>query len=75
LIPLTFFLGFAITSGAIVLGVAGTWFALVQGAFLAIGGFTLFWFLVGAVGFAGLATFWFSAAYFGLETAKKLASK
>jgi hypothetical protein len=53
LIPITFFLGFGISSGAVILGVAGTGAAVVQGSFLALGGFCLFWFLVGSLIFAG----------------------
>jgi hypothetical protein len=71
---LTIFLGFAGFSGAIVFGIAGTGAAIVQGLALAFGGFFLFWWLVGALFFAGLATFWFTAGYFGLKTAKKLAT-
>ncbi|KAJ3272818.1 hypothetical protein HDV01_005246 [Terramyces sp. JEL0728] len=73
-VPISFFLGFAGVSGAIVLGVAGTGIVLVQGTLLAFGAFFLFWWLLGALFFAGLATFWFSAGYFGLKTAKKLAA-
>ncbi|KAJ3321075.1 hypothetical protein HDV06_004633 [Boothiomyces sp. JEL0866] len=73
-VPISFFLGFAGISGAIILGVAGTGVVVVQGTLLAFGAFFLFWWLLGALFFAGLATFWFSAGYFGLKTAKKLAA-
>jgi hypothetical protein len=56
------------------LGIAATGVAIAQGIALAFGGFFLFWWLVGALFFAGLATFWFTAGYFGLKTAKKLAA-
>ena len=88
LIPITFFLGFVISSGAVILGIAGTGAAVVQGSFFALFSFFLFWFLVGALIFAGLhsdctktflllgiSTFWFSVGYFGLQTAKKVAKK
>ncbi|KAJ3311264.1 hypothetical protein HDV04_004173 [Boothiomyces sp. JEL0838] len=73
-VPISFFLGFAGISAAIILGVAGTGVVVVQGTLLAFGAFFLFWWLLGALFFAGLATFWFSAGYFGLKTAKKLAA-
>ncbi|KAI8928582.1 hypothetical protein BC831DRAFT_509925 [Entophlyctis helioformis] len=67
-IPLGTFAAFGLTSGAIVLGTAGTGVAIVQGSLLAIAGFFLFWFLLGALFFAGLTTFWFSAAYLGYKS-------
>lgn len=55
-IPLAIFLAFGATTGAVVLGIAGTGVALVQGSLLAFGGFFLFWFLIGALFFAGIAS-------------------
>ncbi|KAI8899287.1 hypothetical protein BC833DRAFT_586287 [Globomyces pollinis-pini] len=52
----------------------GTGIAIVQGTLLAFGAFFLFWWLLAALFFAGVATFWFSASFFGLQVVKKLAA-
>ncbi|KAI8822367.1 uncharacterized protein EV422DRAFT_396002 [Fimicolochytrium jonesii] len=71
-VPLAVFTGYGAATGAVVLGVAGTGVAMVQGGFLAFGGFVLFWFLAGALIFSAIATFWFTLAYFAFQIAKRL---
>ncbi|KAI8817664.1 uncharacterized protein EV422DRAFT_540464 [Fimicolochytrium jonesii] len=71
-IPLAVFTTYGAATGAIVVGVAGTGVALVQGGFLAFGGFVLFWFLLGALIFAAISAFWFTVAYFAYQVAKRL---
>ncbi|KAI8912357.1 hypothetical protein DFJ77DRAFT_468084 [Powellomyces hirtus] len=71
-IPLAVFTGYGAATGAMILGVAGTGVAMVQGGFLAFGGFVLFWFLAGAFILAAIATFWFTLAYFAYQVAKRI---
>ncbi|KAL2915193.1 hypothetical protein HK105_205300 [Polyrhizophydium stewartii] len=71
-VPVAVFVGFGTATGAVVLGVAGTGAAMAQGTMLAVASFVLFWFLLGALFFAGLTAFWFSAGYFGLKVVRKL---
>ncbi|KAI8589298.1 hypothetical protein BDZ88DRAFT_418379 [Geranomyces variabilis] len=71
-VPIAIFTGYGAATGAMVLGVAGTGVAMVQGGFLAFGGFILFWFLAGAFILAAIATFWFTLAYFAYQVAKRL---
>lgn len=73
-IPLAIFVGVSMASGTVVFATAGTGIALVQGSIMAFGGFILSFWLVGALIFAGLATSWFVAGYFGIKAAKKLAA-
>jgi hypothetical protein len=73
-VPISIFLAFIGVSGGIGLAVAGTGIAIVQGIAFAFGAFVLFWWLLGALFFAGLVTIWFTVGYFGLKTAKKLAA-
>jgi hypothetical protein len=68
------FLGFAFTCGAVVLSVAGTTAAVVQGSLLAFGGFWLSVWICGAAIGSAIVCFWFAAAFFGLKTAKKLSA-
>ncbi|KAI8817195.1 uncharacterized protein EV422DRAFT_542825 [Fimicolochytrium jonesii] len=70
-VPLAVFIGYGAATGAVVLGVAGTGVAMVQGGFLAFGGFFLFWWLAGALIFASIAAFWFTLAYFAFQLAKR----
>jgi hypothetical protein len=61
-------------SGSVVLSVAGTSAAVIQGSLLAFGGFWLFVWICGAGIGSAIVCFWFAAAYFGFKTAKKLAA-
>ncbi|KAJ3309018.1 hypothetical protein HDU76_003749 [Blyttiomyces sp. JEL0837] len=71
-IPLAVFAGFAGATLTGALAVAGTGVAVVQGGFLAFGGFILFFFLAGAFIVTSIATFWFTAAYFAFQVAKSI---
>jgi hypothetical protein len=66
------FLGYLTITGTIVLTVAAFVGGIAQGSFMIFGSFFLFWWFAFAIFSAGIAAFWFSLGYFGLQTANKL---
>ncbi|RKO83189.1 hypothetical protein BDK51DRAFT_25878 [Blyttiomyces helicus] len=71
-IPVAVFTGYAATSGTIIVSIAGTWVAFVQGGFLLFGAFFLFWWLLGAFIVACISSFWFTMAYLAFQVGKRI---
>ena len=66
-LPVAVFTGYGLVTGAILFTIAATIIGVTQGGFLAFGAFILFWFLVGALIVASIATFVFTGSYFALQ--------
>jgi hypothetical protein len=66
-LPLAFFACFVFITGAILLTIGSTFFAITQGSFMAFGAFVLFWFLLAALVAASIGSFWFTTGYFAFQ--------
>lgn len=66
-LPLAVFIGYGLITGTIILTIASAIAGITQGGFLALGAFSVFWFLMGGLLLASIVTFWFTIGYFVLQ--------
>ena len=66
-LPLAVFIGYGLITGTIILTIASAVAGITQGGFLALGAFSIFWFLMAGFLLASVVTFWFTIGYFVLQ--------
>ncbi len=66
-LPVAMFIGYGLITGTIILTLASAIVGITQGGFLAVGAFSIFWFLMGGLFLASFVTFWFTIGYFVLQ--------
>ncbi|EGF79736.1 hypothetical protein BATDEDRAFT_25483 [Batrachochytrium dendrobatidis JAM81] len=74
-IPLGAFIFFAVVTGLIILGIAGTGVAVVHGGLVVVAGLALTACISVGVFLAAVVTFCFSTAYFGSKYVTKMTTK